>query len=246
MITVYTANLGNFDNLRPSQWCGLAFIDSPPIAPAPWITVPALRLTGDPARDVRLHKLLPHEFLGAPGGYSIWHDANFVLALNPEKAVSQFLIETDADIAVFRHPGRGNLFDEADTCAREGIEDAEVLRAQTDRYRAAGFPLDYGGLAACGVLIRRDSPKMREFGEAWWAEVRDFGRRDQIAFPFLCWKFGVKVAWIPGNIYSNPWFVWHWHAWKTDHEHNQPFLATRAQEAARLDRLKKLCERTTA
>lgn len=248
-VTVYTANIGQHDNLRPpgrpafgSRF--LCYQDEPLLAPAPWITIPSYTaVPGDAARNVRVHKLLPHEFARleddpSETDVSIWHDANFVLTMNPLDAVARFLVD-GADIALFRHPGRDCLYAEAECCASENIENRDVLERQVARYRADGFPAHWG-LAACGVLIRRHSEKMRAFSIAWWREVLEHGRRDQIAFPYLAAKHELKIAWIPGDIFNNDVFKFHYHAaW--DRESNASFKARNLERRDRWDRLKALC-----
>jgi hypothetical protein len=241
-VTVYTANIGGFDNLRPPQvtHSGARFIcyaDELLDPPSPWEILPAhLPYPGDFSRNVRVHKLLSHLFTDTP--YSIWIDTNFVLAIDPAEAVERWL--RNSDIAVFRHPGRSCLYDEARQCLLERIGNATEIERQVSYYEACGFPREWG-LFACGVILRRHTPQVIRLNEAWWSHVRDFCERDQISLPFVLREQEVPITVIDGNIYSNESFIWKWHAWKTDHPDNQEFVEQRRTAAERRDRLRNLC-----
>lgn len=251
MITVYTANLGQFDNLRApdcdtssADW--LCYTDQPLAEPRPWRCVPAYTaIPGDGARNVRMHKLMPHLFAthdgDTPAEFSIWHDANFVLKRDPAWIVQEYLQATGADIAVFRHPARQCLYAEADLCVRENIEkDHERLAAQLARYRAAGFP-NNAGLAACGIMVRRNSEKVRRFGETWWREVLHGSKRDQISFMFAAIQHELLIHWIPGNIHNNDLAGFYFHAAWVNQPCNQEFAVIREARAKRLSRMAELC-----
>ena len=241
-VTIYTANLGAFDNLRsPRDGCRgarfLCYADEPVEPPEPFEILPAYRpYPGDPARNTRTHKMLSHLFTETE--YSIWMDANFVLAIDPNEAIERWL--TDADIAVFRHPGRSCLYAEARQCLLENIGRAEEIERQIAYYESCGFPPDQG-LYACGVILRRHTPEIIRLNERWWAQVRDFSARDQIGLPFVLHEQGVSVKVIEADIFANNRFVWKWHGWKTDHAHNLEFVERNKLSAERKARLYELC-----
>lgn len=149
---------------------------------------------GNLRRSARQYKCLPHRYLSDADVW-IWIDCNVRLTIPPEDAVRQWL---HSDLATFKHPDRNCLYAEASFCAKHGKNALNVLKAQVERYRKAGMPARWG-LAETGLMIRRNTPAIHEFNEAWWAEIAHGSFRDQVSFPFICWKRGIRWTTIPGN-----------------------------------------------
>ena len=146
-----------------------------------------------PRRTARHYKCLPHRYLPDADVW-IWMDGNVRLTIPPEEAVRQWL---QSDLAAFKHPDRNCLYVEASFCAKHKKDGVDVLRAQATRYRKAGMPARWG-LAETGLIIRRNTPAIHEFNEAWWKEIEHGSFRDQVSFPFVCWKRGMRWTTIPG------------------------------------------------
>lgn len=244
IVTVYTAILGGHDNLRPPIRTSeharfICYVDEMMPAADPWEFRPAwCAVHGDPSRNVRIHKALPYIFTDNTE-YSIWVDANFQMAADPMSLLHEHL--QGADIALFGHPCRDCAYDEADVCRQDRLEEPEILDAQVARYRDDGLPR-HAGLWACGIILRRNSSTMREFGQAWWKEVLNSGRRDQVSFAYLAWKLGLRINTIPGNVFENPLFVHHRHG-ASAHEENDPFREQRAEQDWRRWTLKRLSQK---
>ena len=195
-VTVYTAVFGNYDTLQPAKYPSLCFMDGqmPPVPGWEYRTVFAGR---DPKWANRHCKLLVHEYLNTE--YSIYHDGNVELLTDPSTLIEKYL--KDTDITVFAHPKRDCIYDEGETCIREGKALAGPVHAQMERYRTEGYPA-HNGLAACWVLIRRHTPVVKRLNELWWAEYTKGAKRDQLSFNYSCRKLGVEYAIIPGNLYK--------------------------------------------
>jgi len=110
-----------------------------------------------------------------------------------------------ADIAVFAHAERYCLYQEAAHCIHRHKDDPEVIRRQVSRYTQEGVPANYG-LAECSILLRRHTKQVREFNELWWNEILAGSVRDQISFPYVAWKTGIKVNYIPGAVWDGSLF----------------------------------------
>ena len=214
-IVVYTAIMGQLDKLwsvRPAtrgkatyvcfsdvarkemgHWDGKHFSGKVPSASSIW-EVHQIRLRRSHRRAARQYKCLVHRYLPNADVW-IWLDGNVRLTIPPEDAVRQWL---HSDLATFNHSDRNCLYDEASFCVKHGKDMADVLRAQVARYRKAGMPAQWG-LAETGLLIRRNTPAIHDFNETWWAEVHAGSQRDQVSFPFVCWKKGIRWTTIPGN-----------------------------------------------
>jgi hypothetical protein len=44
------------------------------------------------------------------------------------------------------------------------------------------------------VILRRHTPAVAAFNEAWWAEIQAGSRRDQVSFTYVAWKLGLRYA----------------------------------------------------
>lgn len=149
----------------------------------------------DPRRNSRIPKMCPHLFFDSE--YTIWIDGNIKMHITPEEAVEKYL--KDHDFAVFKHPSRDCLYEEAIVCARLRLDDPEKIIEQVKHYEDEGFA-KHKGLCECGVILRRNTPKVQAFNNAWLAEYTRFSRRDQLSFPYVADKVGLRF-----NAIDAPW-----------------------------------------
>ena len=216
---IYTAIAGGYDNLKPpwddtlpgrpeadpSEQDGLlriAFMDEPDLCASTgcsgWRIERMSSVNMDPLMRAKRYKVLAHEALPSGTAFSLWVDGSmeFSSRLHPGELARQYL--GDADLALFRHPSRVCLYDEAYVCSLKGLDDPGVMAAQMGRYRAEGYPRN-NGLAECCVILRRHTPAVARLNEMWWGEITNGSRRDQLSFGYACWKLGIKYALLPGS-----------------------------------------------
>lgn len=174
-------------------WDGRHFLGKAPPKSLTW-KVHQVKQQDNPRRTARHYKCLPHRYLPDADVW-IWMDGNVRLTIPPEKAIHQWL---HSDLATFKHPDRNCLYVEAAFCAKHGKDTANILQAQVARYRKAGMPARWG-LTETKLLIRRNTPAIHEFNEAWWREIEAGSQRDQVSFPFVCWKKDIRWTIIPGT-----------------------------------------------
>ena len=142
----------------------------------------------DPRMNAKIYKVLSHLFV--EDEYSVWIDGNLELKVDEEVLID---LLGDKDIAVFTHPYRTNVFDEAEECKRLGLDNPEVIDEQIKRYGGGVY-----GLGACYLIIRRHTEEVKRRNEAWWAEICRGSVRDQLSFPYV---FGDIVKYLP---YEDP------------------------------------------
>lgn len=199
-ITVLTSIVGGKDYLVEEQVKGeaewRAYLDKP-YSSGVWQIEKAYDRLSDPRRNSRAPKLLSHLFSGTE--YSIWIDGNISLTKPPEELIERYL--QDADMAVFKHPKRDCLYDEATKCAVSGLDDPEVIIEQVTAYERDGFA-KHKGLGECNVIFRRHSEKVWRFNEVWWAHYCRFSCRDQISFMYAADSVGIKI-----NMINEPWRI---------------------------------------
>ncbi|OFX13195.1 MAG: hypothetical protein A2Z18_11035 [Armatimonadetes bacterium RBG_16_58_9] len=200
-ITVYTAILGGYDKLRAPAVIepGVRYVcltDTPASVSEPWETMAAPTPFLDMQRNSRAPKIMAHQHIHSE--YSIWHDGCFYLAVSPSDLISRDL--DGADMALYRHPCRQSVWEEAQACEEFGIGEPELIQEQVMRYRDLGLP---NGLWAGGMVIRKHTKAVERFNCAWWSEYLRRSSRDQLSLPYALWSSGVNYATINGDILTD-------------------------------------------
>jgi hypothetical protein len=208
-VAVYTAITDGYDDLKEhpraaaAQASFIAFVDRPH-ASATWRTLPAHAAFADPNRNAKAHKVLSHVYL-PDAEYTLWVDGS-VTILKPESIRELIRLHlAECDLAVFRHRVRTCVYQEASVCLQRRLDEPEVIWQQVCRYTREGYPAN-GGLVECSVILRRHTPAVKAFNEAWWDEICRGSRRDQLSFGYVARKVGMRHGFLPGTISDNPWF----------------------------------------
>lgn len=193
-ITVYTSITASKDSLIEDQKKGnarfIAFVDSS-IPSETWECKESYKQFTDPRRNSRIQKILAHQYIDSE--YSIYIDGNIKLLKTPEELIEKYL--KDCDIAFYKHPNRDCLYDEAIQCAKQRLDDPEVIIEQAKKYEDSGFA-KHKGLCECGIIFRRHTPKIEAFNNAWWSEYCRHSRRDQISCPYALDRTGTQALFI--------------------------------------------------
>lgn len=164
-----------------------------------WTVVSEPRRHPHPNRAAKWPKCLPWKYTDAP--VSIWIDGSYRIA-SPYFAADAMALADP--IAQFVHPWRGCLFEEAQASARIAKYDSEPVLEQAAHYQHAGFPKGWG-LWASGVIVRRHTQAVRDFGNLWLSEIERWSFQDQISEPYALSIAGLRPAALPGDHLTNPW-----------------------------------------
>jgi alkaline ceramidase TOD1/glycosyltransferase MUCI70-like protein len=216
-VAIYTSAFGAFDELLPQaeqdvdvEW--IAFTDQ--LVPEPWQRMPAVEHFPHPRMSAKWYKCLPTVEL--PHRFTIWIDANTEVT-SPAFA-REALASLNDGIAVFAHPHRDCIYDEAEASVR--LAPAKYahlpIREQVAHYRSQGHP-EHVGLYACGTVARdRSMPGIGALGRAWLAECMRWTYQDQLSFPVVCRRMGIKPGIFPhpqvsGRHMGNLWQTIHPH-----------------------------------
>lgn len=198
-ITVVTAITGGKDTLKEQpQYPGVeyvAFTDKD-LKDSQWKVKKACTKFSEPVMNAKIHKLLTHKYVSTP--YILWMDGTMTLKQDPHKLVE---LMGKKDMAFFKHPGRDCLYQEADACVQLGRGKIEEIAEQCQDYIKQDVPFRLG-MCECTAFIRKNTPKVNDLFEKWWAEVSRYSNRDQISFPKV-FK-GAKWATIPGSVETDP------------------------------------------
>lgn len=191
MITVFTSITGDKDYLVNEQNTEgaefKAYIDTIHISNT-WKMYPVFNKFYSDRRNSRVVKIIPHKYFKTE--YSIWMDGNLSLIKPAQELIDRYL--DGYDIAVFRHPVRNCIYQEAIECAKRNLDNPEAIIEQVKSYEDEGFPKDYG-LGENMMIIRRHTKKVEEFNNAWFTEYCRFSTRDQLSFMYCADKVGLPV-----------------------------------------------------
>lgn len=199
-VAVITANLGGFDKTAPHapQSIGydyFLFTDEnfPP------------RFN---AMTPRLQAKIP-KFFGwqmVPNyDYYLWLDSTLSLS-NPDSLKYFYDNCCDYDVVVLRHPSHPNVRQEA-RYTRKGVKQHgknlgsryimaryknELIKEQMDEIEADKDFAD--DLLVCGgVFMYRNTPEVHKMLKEWWYHVSRYIIQDQISFPYVLKKSGLRV-----------------------------------------------------
>ena len=117
-------------------------------------------------------KILPHKFF-PDAEWWIWVDSNLTMKINPEDIIEYF--GNPEHVGLHEHPERETIKQEIEIGLKRQLDDPEKLKYHKDKK---------GRLAACNVIVRRNTPAVRQLCEAWWAEICAGSSRDQLSFPY--------------------------------------------------------------
>jgi len=204
-ITVYTSIIWAYDRLRDDQFINSsvkykAFLDDD-IKSKVWDVQKIYRQFIDPSRQAKIYKVLPHLYLDTE--YSIWLDGRMALNTDPQELIDKYL--KDADIALFAHHKRDDIYEEYANDSKHlhrKLEPEYLFRMQVERYRLEGFA-PHSGLYECTVILRRHTPAVKRLCEEWWAEICAYTVCDQCSFVYVAKKQGIKINTIGGSVWNN-------------------------------------------
>lgn len=228
---IYTAIVGNYDELnqpvvQDTDCDFICFTDSRlPARVGAWNVVHLKRQAGmSPRMQAKRFKLLSHRVF--PNGRlalryrlrrgawslrnrytgSIWVDGSVTIK-SKSFARDHLAAAADAGWAMFRHPDRDCIFDEAAVGATMEKYRGLPVFEQVEAYRREGI-LAHSGLFACGIIARREplSDLLRRVNELWWEESMRWTCQDQLSLPYVLRNTGATVGIVPGNLWKNQWF----------------------------------------
>jgi hypothetical protein len=155
----------------------------------------------------RFHKIMSHRVL-PDADVTLYLDGNFQLLVDPHEIIGDHL--NGADLALFRHPSRQDVYAELEACAARSKDDEGLLQVVAERYAEEGMPRDRF-LHAAGMILRRHTPEVLAFNEVWFNELLQTGVRDQPALAHSLWKTGIAVETIDDDIRDNSYVGFHQH-----------------------------------
>ena len=158
----------------------------------------------DRTRSARFVKTHPNLLL-PKYNIAIWIDGNIIIKDSIEGMVDAFSRSGEA-LAAVPHPLRRSVFEEAAECIKRSKDDAQIIKAQIDRYEAEGF--DCTDLVESNLLMfNLRHPGIEEFINSWWREIDRASRRDQLSLNYALAKAGLtyfRLAEWPNSVRNHP------------------------------------------
>jgi hypothetical protein len=201
-IAVISANLGGFD--RPLEHV-------PQSLPYDYFLFTDQNFPPrDKVMSPRLQAKIP-KFFGwqmAPGyDYYLWIDGS--LAMSDPDTVKYFYDNCqDHDIVVFKHPVRPNIRQEV-RYTRKGVKqksaymlgryENEMIQEMYDVVQADKDFVD-DLLVNGGLYMYRNTPEVQAMFKEWWYYVTRYVVQDQISFPYVLKKSGIRINVRPDEV----------------------------------------------
>lgn len=197
---IYTTLFGAYDKLKEpavinKDWQHICFTDLD-IESKTWDIVKIKDYDVSAVKMSKKIKILWYKYIEAE--LSIYIDASLTINCNLDKFVKKY---HKRGFTVMNHPARNCIYKEAEIVIREKIDKAEIVNEQMKKYRAEGFPENYG-LTANGVMIR-DKYINTLFFDKWWNEVEQHSKRDQLSFMYVWWRVNIATNRIPYEVIFN-------------------------------------------
>lgn len=112
-----------------------------------------------------------------------------------------------SSILCFPHPERQCICEELAACILQTCANNRDMINQVSDYLKEGYPLNYG-LYECGCIMRlHNDMAIKSLMSKWENEVLKYSVRDQLSFPYVCWKYGVLPDICDLDINKNRWLV---------------------------------------
>lgn len=199
---VYTAIFGKYDALQEPLVIEkdidyLCITDQVFPVPYPWRCIIIKTENTDKVRLNRLIKINPHLFF-PEYAYSLYVDGNIIINCSISELAEKILPENS--VILVRHPLRNCIYQEALECIKKSKDDTQTIESQMREYREEGFPEAFG-LSENNILLRdHNNPIVVRLMEAWWNEINQKSRRDQLSLFYVIWKQDFKVHFFPESI----------------------------------------------
>ena len=142
------------------------------------------------AEKNRFFKMHPH-LLFPEYDYSIYVDGNIKIIADPTAFVNRI---GKWGIAMHSHSRRECVYDEITACDIYRREPKESLERQKKLLHDEGLPKKYG-MCECNIIARRhNDEKVITMMEQWWTYYRQYAKRDQLSWPLVLYKNGIKTS----------------------------------------------------
>mmetsp|Transcript_50287 Transcript_50287/g.92949 ORF Transcript_50287/g.92949 Transcript_50287/m.92949 type:complete len:333 (-) Transcript_50287:64-1062(-) len=145
----------------------------------------------------------------------MWVDADYLHSWQHNANLADTILELveGKDIVIEKHPYRAHVLSEASAASAtawkvSGLPQSKggmfpALARAVKHQKDEGF-LDDQGLFMCAIFVLNARSSLAQlFMKSWYQEVQLYVYRDQISFPFLCWKLTPAIQVMPVDALGN-------------------------------------------
>lgn len=157
--------------------------------------------------SAKWYKVFPHICL-PEYRYTIFLDGSLQIK-DPTYCIQALKYIGEDGIGLWKHPDRTDLTEECKASKPMTKYSNTLVIEQGEHYSKEGVPKN-AGMWCTGTIVRDNwNPRMREAMELYMKEMEKWTYQDQISFPYIVWKMGLKICEFPehfGTFDDNPWF----------------------------------------
>jgi len=206
-IALVSANIGSYDNLDLINHSvegvdSFLFVSSDSQidkSATNWNVIEIDSIYRDPRRTAKIFKVLTHRLL-VHYDWIIWLDSNMEPKQGFYENIRHFLVGDDSYF--FKHNKRSCVYDEIEECLKWGKDAKKTLIEIKQKYLTENMPKNMG-MANCGFFIRPNTPETNQKFEKWWELIENGSVRDQVTFPYVCWKQEFQYHLLEGKVNDN-------------------------------------------
>lgn len=189
-IVIYTAITGNYDRLKDPLFVDdnlhyVCFTNNPNIKSKVWNVEFIENANMDNVHLARHIKINPHLFF-PEYELSVWVDGKYQIKDDLREYVLQY--QKQSNILCFPHPQRSCICDELAECILWTNGNKRNMIMQVGSYLKRGYPVN-NGLFETGCMLRfHNEEHVKILMSGWENDVMKYSIRDQLSFPYVCWK----------------------------------------------------------
>lgn len=204
---VYTAITGNYDRLKDPLFIDdnltyVCFTNNPSIKSNVWNIEFIENANLDNVHLARHVKINPHLFF-PDYEMSVWVDGKYQIKDDLREYALKY--QKQSSILCFPHPQRTCICDELAECIFWTNENKRNMIIQVGDYFKDGYPVN-NGLFETGCMVRfHNDDFVKMLMKGWENDVMEYSIRDQLSFPYICWKNGFKPDICDLDVNRNQW-----------------------------------------
>ncbi|GEA52356.1 hypothetical protein VIN01S_31600 [Vibrio inusitatus NBRC 102082] len=141
---------------------------------------------------------------------TIYVDSNIEVKSEIKPLINQ-VSQSKYELALYRHPQRSSVYEEADDLKRRGYDYFFNVDNQMTRYKEQGFKSK--ALYEANIIVRKNTSLVNNTMKLWWDEFSRGVKRDQLSLTYSCFKTGLEVYCLGKHDgrFVNKYFYYHPH-----------------------------------
>lgn len=206
---IYTAIMGNYDILKEpvvkvDDLTYVCLTNNPNIKSSIWNIEYIQNNFMDDVHLARHIKLNPHLYF-KDYEMSIWVDGKYQIMDDLGVYAEHYIKQSN--VLCFPHPERECICDELGACIFYNKGKNKDMIIQVADYMKSGYPLRFG-LYDTGCMVRfHNDDIVKKIMSEWESEIKNYSFRDQLSFPYICWRNRFQPDICDLDINRNRWLL---------------------------------------